>query len=310
MAMVTGDLLSTLLTTWRGMFVDDFLAASNMQGWRNLAIVIDSQNESEGYTWFGTVPKMEDVTHGTVKISDIPGYSFTLPNLEFQTAMEVERVLIERDRLNLVKPRINQLAMEAARHPGELMLSILPTNPNAYDGAALIGDSRIIGASGNIDNQVTGTGTTVAQFQADLASARAQMARFQDDQGRVMRLMPNTIMIPPEMEQVVWQALNVQQGQLVNPVLPGANGGFYSAAGYNIISNPFLTDVNNWYLLHVGAGTDKPFIFQSEKVPELLGATDPNTEYVITRRKFLYSVYGRYNVGITDPRYVVLVTNT
>jgi hypothetical protein len=37
--------------------------------------------------------------------------------------------------------------------------------------------------------------------------------------------------------------------------------------------------------------------------------TNPNSRENIVRRKFLYSAYGRYAVGVTDPRLGIKVVN-
>ena len=84
--------------------------------------------------------------------------------------------------------------------------------------------------------------------------------------------------------------------------------GVFNASGYKIYRNPYLTDVDDWYLLHISPGA-KPFIFQSRQAPTLEGLTDPRSESGIIRREFLYSVYARYDVGYGDPRYAIRTTN-
>jgi phage major head subunit gpT-like protein len=54
----------------------------------------------------------------------------------------------------------------------------------------------------------------------------------------------------------------------------------------------------------------RPFVWQVEKRPVLESDTDPNSRENILKRKFLYSVYGRYNVGVTDPRLGVKIENS
>lgn len=310
MAIVTSDFLNNVLTNFKALFASDFLAAQALQGWQQLANRVPSNGDQNIYNWYGTVPKMVDVTHGSVEFAGLKYYNFTISNLEYQNGILVERTVFERDNLNLVRPKINQLALEAARHPGELILNLVLNNSNAYDGAAFFADTRTIGDSANIDNQLAGTGTTVAQFQADLAAARSAMRKFQDDKGRPMNLIGNVIMVPPELEQLAWQSLNANQGSLNQPVVPASKNGILEAGGYIVVANPFLTDPNNWYLFHVGPGEDKPFIWQVEKDPELQSETNPNSAFVIENRKFMYSAYARYNVGFTDPRFGVLTTNT
>lgn len=310
MAVVTSDYLAGVLTNFRALFESDFQAALGVVGWRELATEMPSNGEQNTYTWFGTVPTMKDVTHGSPEREGLPRYNFSIENVEYQAEIEVERAVLERDQLGLVRPRIGQLGQEAARHPGQLIFNLFETPGNAFDGTAFFADTRVIGNSANIDNNLAGNGVTVANFQTDLATARGQMRKFQDDQGRPMNLVGNVIVVPSELEQVAWQALNTAQGDgVVSPAIPASANGLFRASGYLVVTNPFLTDVNDWYLLHV-SGDSKPFIFQSEKRPELLGGTNPNEQAVIESRKFLYAVNARYNVGVTDPRFAVKTVNS
>ena len=312
MTVVSSDFLAGVLTNFRALFQRDFDAAQNQQPWTDFAIRMPSDGEQNTYEWFGTVPKMENVSHGTASINDLPEYNFSITNDEFQAVIEVSRMAMERDRLGLVAPRISQLAEEAARHPGELIFELFESNPNAFDGTALFANTRTIGGSANVDNLTAGTGTSIAQFQTDLAVARSTMRLFQDDRGRPLNNVGNMLVIPSALEQTVWQALNANQAGdgVNNKPLPASGNGTFSAAGYNVIVNPFLTDTNDWYLLYNGGPSKRPFIYQEEKAPVVESDVNPNTREAIIQRNFLYSVYGRYNVGVTDPRFAVKVVNT
>lgn len=311
--IITQDLLESVRTNFRAIFKGELDRTTAIQGWQNLVSEVPSDAEQNTYDWFGAVPKMENVTHRQASRRGLNRYSFTLVNEEWQSVIEVQRAALERDRLGQIVPRIRSMASEAARHPGELIMNLFETPGNAFDGAAFFGNTRVIGDSANIDNIVTGTGTTVAQFQADLASARGAMRSYQDDQGVPMGLIGNAIVVPGALEGVAYQALSTAQaGDGINQkTLPAdfGNGGVF--AGYRLWVNPYLSSVNDWYLLHLGAGeAEKPFVLQMEKRPELTGETDPNSAHVIDRRTFLYSAYGRYNAGVTDPRFAVKVDNT
>lgn len=311
MAVVTSDFLAGVRTQFRALFQREFQAAQALQGWMGLAMPMNSDSEQNTYEWFDTVPTMEDVTHGTPSLGGLREDNFTITNSDYQAAIEVRRSAMERDRLNLIRPRVAQLGLEGARHPGQLLFNLVEDNANAYDGSPFFADTRTIGDSANIDNQISGNGVTVANFQADLASAVAQMRLFQDDRGRPMNLRGNTIMAPAALEQVVWQGLNRTAGDAVNsPVIPVTATGVFVASGYTVVINPYLTDTSDWYLFHVGGPAFRPFIYQTEKSPVLESDTDPQSRDAILQRTFVYSVYGRYAVGMTDPRLGVQVENS
>lgn len=310
MAVVTTDFLAAVLTNFRAMFESELNGAVGWQAWPMFTTSVDSNGQFNTYNWFGTVPQMRDVTHGQAAREGLFSYNFSIENLEWQAIIEVERAALERDQLGLIRPRIGQLAQEAARHPGQLIWQLFLTPGNAYDGVAFFSDTRVIGRSANIDNNLTGTLSlatpTVAQFQADLNAMRQAMRLFQDDQGRPMNLVGNVIVIPAQLEQIAYQALNASQANPLNqPTIPATNqNGSWVGQGYQVIVNPYLTDGNDFYLLYAN-GIEKPFIYQTEVNPRLDASTNPNEQAVIETRKFLYSGYYRGNVGVTDPRFAV-----
>lgn len=315
MAVVTGDFLAGLLTQYRALFEREFRAAMEGQWWPNVSMRFETPGQATGaYNWLGTVPKLQDVTGRTVAISGLNSFNFSLQNAEFQAAIEVERMAIERDQLGLITPRVSQLGLEAARYPAEQICNLVLNNSNAYDGAAYFGDTRVIGASANIDNLRAGTGTTIAQIQADIGTMNGVMQLFQDDQGRPEGRKINTFMVPTALEVVFWQALNRTAGDnVVSPIPPqNINAGItaWAASGYTVIVNPFLTDANDWYGFFIGGPAERPFLYQVEMPYVIESDTNPNSRENIINRKFLYSCYGRWQVALTDPRFGIKVTNT
>ncbi len=310
MSIVSSDFLQGVLTNYRALFAREFSAAQALQGWQQLTIKMDSDGATNEYTWFGTVPRMEDVSSDQVSLRGLEAYDFSIRNRPYQAAIEVDREAFERDQLNLITPRIQQLAGEAARHPGNLIFDLFEGNPDAFDDTAFFATTRTIGDSDNIDNLLNGNGVTVADIQADLATARTTMRQYQDDRGRPLNSVGNVIVIPAELEQPMWQALNVGAAGLQDrQVIPSTANGILNASGYTIIVNPYLTDVDDWYLLHVGGPAMRPFVWQEEKKPVLESDTNPNSRENILKRKYVYSVYGRYAVGVTDPRLAVKTVN-
>lgn len=309
MAIVTSDFLNNVLTNYRVLFGDSFAAAQNLQPWREIAMATNSTKDIESYNWLGTPPVMVDVTKGELQIEGAYPFQYNLQNRTFKSAVEVKRASFEDDTYGLISTHVRQLGQEAARYPGQLLFQLFISGGLAFDGTAFFADTRVIGRSANIDNIQTGTGTTVAQFQADLGTNRGVMRKFQDDQGRPMNLVANTIVVPPELEQVAFQALNANQGSVLNPAIPATADGSFQGSGYLVMVNPYLTDANDWYLMCRG-GEVRPFIFQERIAPSLEGITNPNSDEGVIRDRFIYSARTRFEVGYGDPRYAIRITNT
>ena len=314
MAIVNSDFLTQVLTNFRVAFDNAlFDAATNAAPWMELAREVPSNTDTETHTWLGTVPKMVDTTQRDTEVSNLLAFSYAITNKTWRSTFEVERTTLEDDKLNMIPPKITALAAEAARHPGELIMTLPVTNGLAFDGVAWIADTRTIGASANIDNNLAslGSGTTVAGFQADLANARSLLRRFQDDAGRPLNNVGNIIMVPPQLETVAYQALSITFPAAtpnVGPTVPATADGVIRVAGYSIFVNPFLTDVNDWYLMSADAGR-KPFVYQTRLAPQFEGITTPTSEMGVFHDRFVYGVRARYNVGYGDPRLVVRIVN-
>lgn len=310
---VTPGTLAGALTGFRVAFNTDFAAAIDLQPWRNFSAVYQSNTDTETYNGLGSVPKMVDVTHDVLQVEDLYGMDYSLQNLTYKSAFRVPRTYFEDEKLGLVRGKISELAQEAARHPGELIFNVPITNPLAFDGVALIADTRTIGRSANIDNNLGytvaagATGLpTVLEFQAGLTTARGAMRAFQDDQGRPMNRPGNWLMIPPQIEQIVYQALNVIQVVTNNQaVVPSSESGAFTASGYNVIVNPYLTDANDFYLFYANGGVS-PFFYQERIAPTLEPLGDGSVPAIVND-KYIYTVRARYAVGVGDPRHIVKV---
>lgn len=309
MAIVQSDFLNYVLSGYQRLFDGTFDAAKNLQPWREIAMMKNSSGDLESYNWLGSPPVMVDVTRGELQIEGAYPYQYLLTNKTYKSAVEVKRSMFEDDRFGMVSDEISQLGFEAARHPGQLIFQLFTSGGLAFDGTAFFADTRVLGRSANIDNIQAGTGTSIAQFQADLGTCRGVMRKYQDDQGRPMNLVPNTIVVPAELEQVAFQALNANQGSINQQAIPATADGSFTAGGYLVMVNPYLTDVNDWYLL-CRNGQFKPFIYQERIAPSLEGITSPNTDEGVIRDRFIYSVRARYEVGYGDPRYAIRITNT
>jgi phage major head subunit gpT-like protein len=316
MAIVNSDFLTGVMTNFRLAFDNAlFDAARNAAPWMELAREVPSTTDTENHSWLGTVPKMVDTTQRDLEVSNLLAFNYAITNKTWKAGFEVERSTFEDDRLNMIPPKITQLAEEAARHPGELIMTLPDDNGLAFDGVAWTGDTRVIGASANIDNNKAslGSGTTIAGFQADLGAARALLRTFQNDKGRPMNSVGNVVMVPPSLEQVAYQALVIAfpaAAPTASNVVPATTDGVIRVNGYSIYVNPFLTagGANDWYLMAVD-GSRKPFVYQTRIAPALEGITTPTTETGIIRDRFVYTARARYNVGYGDPRLVVKIVN-
>ncbi|MBK8260278.1 MAG: Mu-like prophage major head subunit gpT family protein [Nannocystis sp.] len=316
MSIVYGDLLSASLTGARAVFNDSFPAALSNAAWTRLVLGGAPQSTdgkaSMQYGWLTSVPKMAKWT-GALQVGGMTGDDFTLTNELHKAAFGVERLAFDRDQLGMITPKTQQLAQEAARYPGELILGLINGGGSAsvtsptYDAAAFFGSSRTYGSSGTIDNTIATAGTSVANFRTDLATARATMMAYADDRGRPMNIVPNVILIHPNDSMVAYEALLTGPGASDPGVTPAAPSGapMWEARGYTVIEDARLTDTAARYFMHVSPGL-APFIFQQEFAPQL--ESDTTAESLMRTEEAVYAVRGSFQVGYGLPWLCIYTT--
>lgn len=303
MAVINSDTISALFTNFRVIYQDAFMAYEARVPYERYATVVPSNTLTESYNWFGTVPKMQEWTD-TARFVGLSDFTYEITNKHYQAGIEVDRDTLADDRYNVIKPRVQQLAQEAARWPSELVLTTLVANGLAYDGQNFFDTDHGESGTSQVNTQ-TGTGTTLAQVRADFITARTAMMRITDDQGRPMGVMPDLVIIPPDLQDVFEQL-----------VATNSPGGSTTLALTNTLSkavdilvDPNLADTNNWFLLHT-RGPIKPMIFQMREAPEFLSQDSMTDENAFNRRFFRYSVHMRGNSGFGPWQLAQRVTNT
>lgn len=303
MALVNASTLVALQQSFRALFMQT--AESIEPFWMKMAMEAPSGAALENYQWLGRVPAMKEWIDSKT-MEQLRGASYVITNKDWESTIEVDRNDIEDDALGMYRPRIAELASEAMRHPDELISTARRTGAATlcYDGQFFYDTDHAEGASGTLSNKLTGTGTTTAQITTDFFAALAAMRAFKDDQGKpyIRRTGPLNLLVvcPPALERPF--------RELATAILIGNNTNILNGT-FQYVIDPYLTDVNDWYIDYVGAPM-KPYILQMRKRPDFVSLEDPNSsDSVFLRKKFLYGVEARYNVGYGLWQYSVQTTN-
>lgn len=310
MAVVDGDFLTSILVGVQAIWTDEFPSMLNSMPWTQLTTRVESNGAGEEFSFWGTVPRVQDVTNKPLELGGLTPYSFTIMNRLWKAGFPIKRQAFERDKLQQLRPKVDQLMQEMAAHPGELVLGQLVSNPKAFDGVALFADSRTIGASANIDNKITSSGgVTAAKLRTLVGDARARMMFFQDDHGRPRGKAPTHLVISPNDSNLFYEAFAVGGGSSDVALAPGGQLTTWTVKNYTIMECPQLTTSGVFYALSVGSAF-KPFVYQVEIEPKLEGITTIDNVTTILNEDLIYTARGSYNVGVGDPRDVMECTIT
>ena len=274
---------------------------------KTIANEVTANNGSRVYGWLGSVPGVREWL-GTKTYKQLKEYNYIVRNKEWYNALTMKKKELRRNGLVDVPMMLDGLVTEHADHKLEMILDALidGTSNTAYDNIAFFSNASGVRVN---DNLLTGTGTTLALLKADIISARLAAASFLNDNGKLMRVMLNTVVCPMSLETSFLEIKNSTADA------GGAHSGIANVAGGyidNIIADPQLDadDVNDWYFLATKNNL-KPVVIQTEAMNE-----GDEFETVLDETKWAsdgilgYSVESASNVGYGIPALAVKTVNT
>jgi len=221
------------------------------------------------------------------------GYTATYTHNEYVVTFEVERKLIDDDQYGIVAgERARKLGISATQ---KMEIDAASVFNNAFSASYLGADAKPLcstthprnpNKTGNLIN----AGTS-ALTKANVSLTRQAMMATEDDAGNILGMMPNALMVPPELEDTALEIVNSLQD-------PGsANNAINPQAGrFTVIPWHYLTDSNNWFMM------DTVWMRESlkwyERTPLEITVQDQ------TATEAVYEAYMRYSYGWDDWRWV------
>ena len=223
------------------------------------------------------------------------GYKTTYTHVEYVKGIAVERKLVADDQYNVINRRPRQLAIAAMRTREKHAASVFN---NAFSGSFLGGDAvALCSASHPYSPQnatvQSNTGTTALSYSS-VISTRKLMRAFVDDRGELITVNPDTILVPPELEDTAWEIINTIQ----KPGTADNDANFVRSKVNRVVAWDYLTDANNWFLADSMLASLYLNWFDRE---DLELAFDPTSDYSLVAK---WRAYMRYSYGWSDYRWV------
>lgn len=288
MPIVKSDIPKLLEAGLRAVFFDAYEAYRS--DWERIATIVPSENDIEKYAWLGATPRMREFKDERIP-AGLLEHDYSIKNKTWEASVAVDRAALEDDQYGQIRLRIQGLADEARRHQEELVFGLLRDGFNTlcYDGQFFFDTDHSDGESGTQSNKGTS-----ALSASSLQAAFTAMMKFKDDQGKPMGIIPDTLVVSPDLKWTAMELLGsiyapdseVGKTETRKNVLKGA---------LDLIVSPYLTDSNDWFLLCTKR-VIKPVIFQS-RIPIEFAALEANSENGFMRDRYVYGVRARYNVG-------------
>ncbi len=263
---------------------------------RQIAMEVPSTSATEHHQWLQAVPGLTEWIDDR-RVSNLTAERIVIVNKKWANGIRIDRTDITDDRLGIVMPRIAELATKAALHYGQRIVDTLingfATTSDfgaGFDGVAYFASTHPRSGPG-LGNQ-SNTAGSAALSEANYFAGRASMWKLTDDWGDELSIIPDTLVVGPDLEQT---ALEIVQAELV----PHASGSKTNVAKgtARVIISPRLSGAtaNHWFLLSLNRAV-RPIILQIREAISTT-QTSPTGDESFTRDHLRFGAQARHETG-------------
>lgn len=284
---LTSANLTALFTTFATVYASAYKGTAPW--WSQIATLMPSTSESVTHGWLDRIPKLREWI-GPRQVQNAKTRDRIVTNKTFELTAAVPKEKIEDDQYGVYSPLAAMFGQQAAKWPDQLLAAKIVENPVGFDGVTFFNDAHPTFAP---DGSTYDNNLALPLTAANYGTARAAMMQFKGADGEPLQVMPNLLVVPPQLEQVAREILN-------NEFLPSAAG---TATTQNVwrgsaqlLVIPELTAATTWYLLDV-RNVIKPFIFQLRQAPNFVYRNKPTDDAVFWNRELIFGVDAR---GVSD----------
>lgn len=290
LALVFQALTTTFAGAFKGNIADTF--------YDKISMVVPSSTASNVYPLLARTVVLREWLGERVSQS-IAAYDYTLKNKDYEGTLEVKRNDIDDDQLGWYSAvTVPALAEAAAKHWDRLMAPLLISGKtvDTYDGKKFFAtDHPISKVKGNTTSQPN-LFTTKPLNRDNAADIRAKMRVLKGDDGSVLGINPNTLIVPPSLEDTANKIANAEL--IVDSSTAATNT---QRGTWKVLVIPELVDetvAGTWYAADLSKPI-KPLITQIRRMPnELVTQINPNDPSVFKRNVYEFGVSGRGAVGL------------
>jgi phage major head subunit gpT-like protein len=271
----------------------DALAASS-----RIPMLFRQMDSTKAFEYFLGAGGMADWGEykGSIEYDDFDQlYRSTLTHKEYVKGFAVERKLVDDDQYNVITQRPQALALSLMRTREKHAASVFN---NAFSGSYVGGDSVCLCSDAH-PLSPTHSGDTfdnalaLALSYDNLVTARRTMREFVDDRGELIAINPDTLLVPPELEETAFAIVNT--GNKVDTTDHHEN--FIGSQIKRVVVWDYLTDSNAWFV--IDSGLAKIHLLWLDRVkPEF--QMDPASDFNLVAK---YRGYCRYSYGWSDWRW-------
>ena len=233
---------------------------------------------------------------GARVINTISGQKLSVQNRDFEHTEEINRNRIEDDQIGFYNIAFQEMGVQAGNLWAELATEVLCSPGNWADGKPFYG-SREFGKA-TVNNSMGNLPLSITNYEA----ARARMMGFCGADGKSLRLVPDTILVGPELEgtaRMIFEAELVNDGQ--NAAVSNIHRGEYKIMVNTGITGPYA---KYWFLVNTSRGV-KPITVQKRKEGSLVRWDREDSPCVMEHNVNRYGLHYRGAAVAAMPHLVI-----
>jgi len=269
--------------------------------WEKVAVQRPSNTRQNTYAWMAKLPQLREWV-GERVVHAISSYGYTITNKDFELTMELDRNDILDDTYGVFNPVAEEMGRAVKKWPDVQLGKLVRTGESSlcYDG------QNFFDTAHPIDKFAPSLGTQSNYWAAGMplnpdnyAKVRTSMMSLLGEDGQPLGVNPRLLMVPPQLEQ---QGRHILHADYIAPAAfagnpqVGTNSNTLKGSAELLVVPELAGDPTTWYLLDTSRAI-RPFVFQLRQAPQFVQFTDPKSDNVFRRKKFVYGVDARGNVG-------------
>jgi phage major head subunit gpT-like protein len=217
-------------------------------------------------------------------------YQAEFTHAEYQASLPIDIQLIEDQNYINISMLAEEMGAAAGRtkrnHAASVFANAFTSTYAGPDAVELCDASHPVGGS-----TISNIGSSVLSYPT-VVSTRAAMRKFTDDKGIPAGIIPDTLIVPLDLEEQAWIIAN----SVGKPGTGNNDANFQN--GLNVIVDPYLSDTNNWFLADSRAASRRLIWFDRIMLQPSLVQPDAKD------LNYYYGARMRFSYGWTDWRWV------
>lgn len=287
--------LAALSTAFNFRFNDGITRRRTQTWWNKVADEVPSNTAMNIYPFLSDISGMKEWV-GPRVVDQLAARTQQVVNKDYEKTIAVPRNAILDDQYALYSQRMGMLGYQAEKLPDDLIVGVLQGGKAAtavtFDSVPFFSANHPV----NIDtpgsptqaNLFTGTPLTAVNWDG----VRSTFSQFRTDAGRVTGWMPDTLLVPPQLETT---ARNIVSSNVI-AVTQGSGAAAVTNNLQGTADIVVIPELGNEPTVWYAASTKqmvKPLILQKRQDAVLTSLTDPTTRNVFFDKEFIWGTDAR-----------------